>query len=495
MIQRLLVLFVLGGLLCAGESLPAQTTRGAVISQSVAARNGLRRSWFTQVRLDPNRDHVVSVTLDGDTMFVQTSGAVVHSIDTETGRTNWARIIGRSRHPSMAVGANKDYVAVVNGTMLYLHDRRTGRAISDEKTAALWQRKIGGVAGAGPALTDDYVFVPMVDGRVEGYRIENFNKPPWAFHSAGRALTQPLVTHRLDKDGIVVADSVVWPTDRGHLYVARPNRPSLRFRFEAFDEIVAAPAYMHPYLISAGADGYVNAIHERSGEVLWDFSVGDSIYQSPVVIGDSVYVIPKSGGMFSISSKTGQKKWWAPRVRRFLSGSDKRLYVIDHVGRIAVIDVKSGGRIGTMSTTGLDLFISNGQSDRIFVGSKTGLIQCLHEIGRDEPMSHVKLAKDEADDVKEAAPDGKSEDQPVNKGDIFAEPSDDTSPAKEPANDADPFGNSDPAPAKDDADPFGNSDPAPAKEDDDPFADPADDAKPDVDKEAENPKTEKSPFE
>ncbi|MCH8922132.1 MAG: PQQ-binding-like beta-propeller repeat protein [Planctomycetes bacterium] len=465
MIQRLLVLLVLGSVLNAGESLFARTTRGAVISQSVAARYGLTRSWFTQVRLDSSRDRIVSVTLDGDTMFVQTTGAVVHAIDTETGRTRWVRMIGRPRHPSMEVGANDKYVAVVNGTMLYLHDRRTGRAISIE--GALWQRKIGGVAGAGPALTDDYVYVPMVNGRMEGYQIENHKKPPWAFHSAGRALTQPLVTHRLDKDGIIVADSIAWPTDRGHLYVGRPNRPSLRYRFEAFDEIVAAPAYMHPYLISAGADGYVNAIHERTGEVLWDFSAGDGIYRSPVVIGDSVYAIPKSGGMFCISSKTGLKKWWTPRVRRFLSGSDKRLYVIDHVGRIAVIDAGSGGRIDTLSTTGLDLFIANAQSDRIFVGNKSGLIQCLHEIGRDEPMSHIKLAKDAAEDDggEGPAPGGKVVDQPVKPGNPFEQP------GAAPAKDANPFDE----PGKE---------PAEAAN---PFDDPADDAKPKVDKEAENP--------
>ena len=467
MIQRLIVLSVLAGAVCAGPPVYAQRSGGPIVSQSAAARQGLTRAWFTQVRVDSRRHRVVSVTLDGGTLFVQTSAAVVHSIDAETGRTNWVRMIGRARHPSMAVGVNDKYLAVVNGTTLYLHDRRTGRAISVGNQ--LWQRRIGGVAGAGPALTDDYIYVPIVNGRMEGYRIEDHKKPPWAFHSAGRALTQPVVTHRLDKDGVIVADSISWPTDRGHLYVGRPNNPSLRFRFEAFDAIVAAPAYMHPYLVSAGTDGYVNAVHVRTGDVLWDFSAGDGIYQSPVVIGDSIYVIPKNGGMFCISSKTGQKKWWTPRVRRFLAGSEKRLYVIDHVGRIAIIDAGSGGRIGTLNTTGLDLFFSNAQSDRIYVGTKTGLIQCLHEIGRDEPMTHVKLVKTEAVVEEGAATDGQPEDQPVVPGDPFAKP------AAAPGKAANPFDDPSPQPPakKEDANPFGDPDPMPKA--------------PKVDKEVENP--------
>jgi len=292
----------------------------------------------------------------------------------------------------MAVGANEDYVAAVNGLQLYLMERKTGRP--------LWDRKLGGVPGAGPALTTDYVFVPMVDGRVEGYRIgdgkdlkKDSKHPVWAFQSAGRALTQPFAT----------PDAVAWPTDRGHLYVCRPNNPSLRFRFEAFDALVGQPAYARPWLIVAGLDGYVSSVHERTGDVNWDFSAGDPVEDSPVVNGDNVYVVPKTEGLFCISARSGQQRWYAPRIKKFLAGSDRRVYATDRLGRLVILDAKTGGQIDSLDTRGLDLLIVNRQSDRILLGTSTGLIQCLHEIGRGEPMQHYTSYKS-AEEPAEAAP-------------------------------------------------------------------------------------------
>ncbi|NLE39994.1 MAG: PQQ-binding-like beta-propeller repeat protein, partial [Pirellulaceae bacterium] len=125
-----------------------------LIAPSDAARGGLDRAWFTQVRLDPGRakvEHLRLFEATGrlpDTLFVQTDRAAVHAIDAETGRTLWVRLVGSPNHPSMAVGASDEIVGVVNGTTLYLIDRADGRIV--------WTRRVAGVPADGPVLTDHF---------------------------------------------------------------------------------------------------------------------------------------------------------------------------------------------------------------------------------------------------------------------------------------------------------------------------------------------------
>jgi hypothetical protein len=60
------------------------------------------------------------------TLYASTNRGVVHSIDAETGRTNWVTTIGSPQHPTTEVGANEMYVAVLNGTTLYVLNRDDG---------------------------------------------------------------------------------------------------------------------------------------------------------------------------------------------------------------------------------------------------------------------------------------------------------------------------------------------------------------------------------
>ena len=50
--------------------------------------------------------------------------------------------------------------------------------------------------GAGPAVTDRLVFVPMINGAVESYKLalKEYRQPPWVFKSHGRAVIQPIYT-------------------------------------------------------------------------------------------------------------------------------------------------------------------------------------------------------------------------------------------------------------------------------------------------------------
>ncbi|HYW80613.1 MAG TPA: hypothetical protein VE890_13600, partial [Thermoguttaceae bacterium] len=157
---------------------------------------------------------------------------------------------------------------------------------------------------------------------------------------------------------------------------------------------------------------------------------------------DRIYVCTQTGGMHSLDGETGRELWWAPQIRRFIAASKQRLYVEDRLGRILILRADTGARLDVLPVTGMPIKLSNCQTDRIYLCTDTGLLQCLHEVEQVEPIRHGearrKAARGETT-AKADAPD--TADEP-----------------KAPANEAvpatdDPFG-SGAAPAAAD-DPFG----------------------------------------
>ncbi len=393
-----------------------------IIPETTANRHGLTRPWFTQIQMDRSRARVKNVVLQDGTLYVQTDRAMVHCINAETGKTRWARLIGRPNHPNLRPGVSGDLLAVVCGSRLYVCNRYNGDL--------LYEVEVDGVPGAGAALSKKYAYVPMVDGMVLAYNFEPLTKPmkvldknekeltdeekahleegrrenlrlrqqyipPLACRSMGRIMVQPLVTMQNENE-----EYCVWATERGYLNVGRidrrnENRLAVEFRLETDSGIAGRPAYMpgvsdkpgaSGMIYAASQDGFVYAVRENDGELLWRFSTGEPIVRPAVVIDQRVYVATQLGGMYCIDAAVGQEIWLAPRVVQFIAASKDRIYAADKLGKVIVLNAKTGGRLDTIPAVGLNIKLANSETDRIYLGTDTGLIQCLHEIELTEPI-------------------------------------------------------------------------------------------------------------
>jgi hypothetical protein len=152
-----------------------------------------------------------------------------------------------------------------------------------------------------------------------------------------------------------------------------------------------------------------------------------------------------------------------------LAASKDRVYCLTVTGRLAILDAKTGGRIALMGPNQLDVFFSNTLTDRILVGTATGVVQCLHEVELQWPLVHVNLAEAEQKrrpEIKQEGLDAKT--KPAAKPAAPKPAADAADPfggggakpaaagAKPAAAGADPFGGgAAPKPAADPADPFG----------------------------------------
>jgi outer membrane protein assembly factor BamB len=346
------------------------------------------------------------------TLYSTSQRGMLHSIDAETGRTRWSKSVGSANHPTTAPSASDKYVGVCNGSTLYILLAADGSQV--------WSRTVVGAPGAGPAITDDLAFVPMISGRIETVNIESPKRPVAIYKSFGRAMVQPVVSF----------NSVAWPTDGGNLYVSFSREPGMRYRVQAKDAINSAPAFLAPDKVFAtSVDGYLYCVHEYRGNVLWRFTTGEPISHSPVALGSNVYVITDRGNMFAISATDGKENWVQGGIRSYVAGNERRLYCIDLSGNLAILDTVSGSKLGSIAVGQLDMPFMNVDTDRIILASSTGLVQCFREANLPWPVTHFR-----SDVPQKEAPAAKQPPQ---------QPAGGPAPAPMPPA-ADPFGTSDP---------------------------------------------------
>ncbi len=415
--------FVAAALIAALCPLCLRAMQTDLIPEETAARHGLTRPWFAQVELDNARAGLRSVALYEGVLYVQTNTGSVHAIDAETGKTLWSKQIGSPDHPSMPLDARGDMLAVVNGSRLYVVNRFNGDLLY-EKTCKY-------APGAGAALSSKRAYVPSLEGLLGAYLVEPADpaqklgkaeselampaKPqteaerranirvkqkataPVFCQSFGGSPVQPLVT----RDDLT-SEYVVWPTDRGYLNLGRISHDAdsslvVKYRLTTGAPIVARPAYLPPdpktlgdagVVFATSSDGFVYAVQEESGETLWRFSTGEPIVESPVVIDDHVYVTTQLGGMYVLDTKTGKSLWWAENVARFAAASKTRVYATDGTGHLVAFSAASGAKLDSIPTEGISKVLANPDTDRLYLVSNSGLIQCLREAEQTEPLVH-----------------------------------------------------------------------------------------------------------
>ena len=194
--------------------LPVRSIAESLISYAMAAPAGLERAWFAQAQVDPSRYHVRNWTLYKDNLLALSSSGALHSFNAETGETLWVTQVGELNQSSVGPAANDGHIAVLSGATLHVLDRSTGKI--------LWNRGVGGAPAAAPALSEKFVYVTFLNGRVEAYPLAGSNVDPWYSQSIGR------IYHSATASGQVVT----WPTQRGFLYVGQANDPRVLYRIE-----------------------------------------------------------------------------------------------------------------------------------------------------------------------------------------------------------------------------------------------------------------------
>ncbi len=326
-----------------------------------------------------NKSETVTVnkyTLPQTTVFAMNHMSTIHAIDGETGKTLWKTKVGSTRYPAIGLGASKTHVAVANGSTVYCLAADTGKV--------LWERRASHAIGDSPAVSDEAVFVPLINGRLEVMPIEMKGINTGTFTSIGRALSTPTI----------LGDQVAWTTDNGLLSVAPSDTTdSILFRLRGDSAFESSATARGGLLFLASINGYVYGLEQAKGRKIWSISLGERISQAPVVVGEHLYIFSDSKRVFQLDARLGSLngEWGANLgdVVGYIGASQKNLYVINGVGDVMVVDMASGQAVGSLGYRGGLKALPNTQTDRLFVCTEGGMLQCLREIPNVVPFFHA----------------------------------------------------------------------------------------------------------
>lgn len=402
----------------------------AVRKQIIEAQ--LKNDGITDVEVKIDR-----YQLPESTIYMVNSRGLVKALDADTGSERWSTYIGDRNLAGHGVAACDQYVAVVNGSRVYCMEAATGKL--------LWSHACGFAASDQPAVSEDHVYVPLQNGRLQVFPIDK-TKGVGSYQLVSRAesSTRPLVTDK----------SVSWGNVLGGYNVAARFGGigrGVSYQLRADGGIAATPVFKDGIFYITCLDGFVYALDEEKGSLAWQVSTGTSISQSPIVLGDSVYAINDADELYKFDIQTGDfsEGWVEPRlgVRRFLGASKSNLYVLNQFSELIVLSSGTGAVTSRVRFGDVDQVLYNTETDRIYVANR-GAIQCIRELGREIPYFHFN----EDFGPEEVIP------QPAVSTDPTEKP-------KAPADEEDPFKSLDSKDAFDEpVNPFGGN-----SEDENPF--------------------------
>jgi outer membrane protein assembly factor BamB len=404
-----LALCLLGSTSPAFAQLQRQSGGSGLISQEQAQRVGLTRAWAAQAGMDRTRDRLMSLTLAGNTLLTQTQQGVFQAIDAETGARDWSLSVGKRRYPSFAPAANGRFVAMINGNTLYLLDQRTARIVNEFPLEF--------APASAPVMDDRRVYCMLSNGFMVSHELEAAKTPADKADPAAKEEIVATVNAdafkptevgeeyipseafplRSQSEGfpvsapIAIPGKVAWTTDAGKMYIFDTVNEGLLFEFRTQAECLASPDCAEGVFFVTSRDRSAYAVDSTTGIAIWRYNSDDPINEPPVVLDGVVYVFPREDGIHALDAKKGNLLWKTAGPARFLSASPTRLYLTDVPGNLMVLDRQTGARLGTLPTSRLKIQALNRINDRIYLGTDTGMIQCLHEIGLDQPAVHQRI--------------------------------------------------------------------------------------------------------
>ncbi|MDA1163100.1 MAG: PQQ-binding-like beta-propeller repeat protein [Planctomycetota bacterium] len=381
---RLTMTFAALALLAAASS--SAFAQGKTLPTSrMLARYGLERAWWSQSTLDIGQDRVRHMVLDEDSLFMQSSGGIVTAFNNETGQKRWAVQLGRHNLPSQACVTNDNQVLVIAGSTMYALQKYSGDLI--------WQLQLSASPSTSPSVDNQRIYYGTIDGSVYAYDLKKIEElhndnllPQWAnvalswrYKAAGEITTQPISNNL----------TLNFASRDNSLYALTPSTRVLQWQFET-DRPVSAPLGHSPgFLYLASEDFNVFCIQQNTGSVRWQFVAGQPIRKQVRVVGDNVYVFPHRGGLYCLSRITGERRWWQPHMEDFVGSTKNILLVTDSLGQITALSPKDGAVIGSLPLKDFSVRYGNELTDRIYIATKTGLVVCFREQGKEFPTYHM----------------------------------------------------------------------------------------------------------
>ncbi len=261
----------------------------------------LRRKWKRDMNRVPFTEkgiaeHASPVAAEGAVFIGSIHGKGVRAVNYKTGRSIWNFKVAEGVESTPAFYEGKVYFGANNGN-IYALDAKSGKE--------LWQFSTGSELLSGAVAEGGMVF---------------FNNTNDTLHALDGETGEVLWRYRHESSGI---------------FAIRPS---------------GSPAVADGIIYIGFRDGTIAAFVSFDGSILWKNRVTlkkgarfKDIDASPVVDGEALYVTSYDGGLFKLSSKTGELIWMhAGGSVATPTFDETRVYCSDKKGLVYALDKTSG---------------------------------------------------------------------------------------------------------------------------------------------------------
>ena len=218
--------------------------------------------------------------------------------------------------------------------------------------------------------------------------------------------------------------------------------------------------------IVGSMSGHVFAMNDVTGMLRWTYMTDKPISERIAAFGDHAFIPTDNGDYFAVALRDGKEAWRASNISRTVASSAARIYAVDTLNRLAIINRETGARVKTLDIGNTKFQVFNQWTDRVYLVTADGLIQCLHETQQVEPLRHRESCQTINDRIIAELNKAEATSGAAKPADVNASAATSTSDVDEQDEDDDPFGASDASAASDDEE----------DDEDDPFGGAADDA-------------------
>ena len=303
----------------------------------------------------PNLRHVVpksSPLVDQSHVYFASDDGYMRALDQTTGVTTWEYRVGRipfrkGIFSTPALHGSLLYFGAYDGNV-YALNRDTGKME--------WTYRDADWVGSSPAIAPDLglLFIGLEfglwhrHGGIAALQLSD-GKEVWTMR------TMPEFTHcsplYIKQEGVVVIGS-----NDGVVYCFSAREGKLKWTYATGGDIKVSLAYdaSRRRIVFGSFDKKIHSVDVRSGKAAWTFDTGESVFSTPLVVDDTIFVSSLNKCIYALSARDGSKLWDCETNGRLFASPvlfNKSLWVGSNDGMLREIDPHTGRLVSYFQTS------------------------------------------------------------------------------------------------------------------------------------------------
>ncbi|MDN3551949.1 outer membrane protein assembly factor BamB [Halomonas almeriensis] len=282
---------------------------------------------------------------DGDTLFAADHQGLIKAINADNGEVLWETRLDSAASSALTAVADHVFLGTRNGEILAL-DQGSGEEV--------WRSRVSSEVLSAPQVNNRLVVVQTIDGKVTALDRRS-GAERWVYSTSQPALTlrstgTPRTIDAVTFAGLANGSLVTLDNGSGRaLWERRIAAPQGRSDIDRMVDLAGQPVLTPDgRLFVTSYNGRLAALQATSGQGLWARDI--SSYHTPVLVGETLYVVDADSHLVALSATDGREKWrMAELANRQLSApafADGRLVVGDMEGYVHFIDARDGKLVG-----------------------------------------------------------------------------------------------------------------------------------------------------